>query len=229
MLWQGRQDNPSPQLQHRLDAELSRLARSAASRSRASALMDSAGRGYNLTGQGQAERIAGTPRHRELLRRARRPADDGPHVPEGRGRRRPRSRRRPQPRVVDAPLRRRSRDRRQDHPDRRQGARRRRRDARVVRLRIRHPPRAVGAGRLDGGRSRAARRNSFIAHRPAEARRHVRAGGQRDGHDRPRAGGGVPARERGSDRARRADERIRHAAEARRCCGRCWRWWDSCC
>ena len=159
-------------------------------------LMDSAGQGYSLTGQGEAERITGTPRHRELLPRARHPADARPHVPEGRGGRRPRPRRRPQPRVVDAPLRRRPRDRRQDHPDRRQGARRRRRHARVVRLRIRHPPRSCGC--RSAGRKAIASRDVELVHRhrPPEARCHDGAGAQRDGHDRPRAVGGVPARER---------------------------------
>ena len=98
--------------QHRVVAELPGLAER--SRSFASlAMFDSAGRGYNLTGSGRARAGVGRPRDGELLRvlgvqpmlgRTFRPEEEKPGS-ESRGR--------PEPRPVDAQLRRRSLDRRE--------------------------------------------------------------------------------------------------------------------
>ena len=126
-------------------------------------LMDSAGRGYNLTGEGQAERVPGLRVTASFFDVLGIPPMLGRTFLEGRGRRRPRPRRRPQPRLVDAPLRRRPGDRRQDHPDRRQGARRRRRHA--ARRSSSSTAAAASCGCRSAGRKAIRDRtsNSFIA------------------------------------------------------------------
>ena len=176
--------------------------------------MDSAGRGYNLTGQGEAERVPGL--------RVTASFFDVLGIPPMLGRtflKEEEDAGRDRVVVLSHGLWTRRygadrRDRRQDHPDRRQGARRRRRDAGVVRLRVRQPPRAVGAGRLDGRRSATARSNSFVALgrlKPGVTIEQARS--EMDTIGRALSAR-VSGREREPDRARRADERIRHAAEA---------------
>ena len=173
------------------------------------------GPGLQPDRSGRSRADPGPPRHRELLPGARRPADAGPHVParneEDAGRDRVvvlshglwTRRYAADPAIVG-----------KHHPDRRQGARRRRRHARVVRLRLRHPPRAVGAGRLDGAAIRTATSHSFIAIgrlKPGVTMEQARS--EMDTIGRALSAE-YPLENAEPDRRRRADERVRPAAEA---------------
>ena len=130
---------------------------------------------FNLSEGGSAGADDRRPRHRRLLRRLRRRAGARPRVHGRGGRARARAGRRAQPSAVDAPVRRRSGDRRARHPDERPARTGPRRHAAVVRS---HggQRRALGAHRLHARAEGDARRALPAPSRPAEGRRHARAG-----------------------------------------------------
>ena len=115
-------------------------------------------------------------RHRELLRDARAIADPRPRLHVRRRGPAQRARRDPRLRPVAAPLRRRSEDRRQDHPGRGRPGDDRRGDA--AGLRLPEPRRGVDSAR---DRADVDRLLVLPRHRPPRARRHAGGGRPRDG------------------------------------------------
>ena len=142
-----------------------------------------------------------------LLRSAGHASDSRPHLRAGRGRPRPSSSRRHQPRALAAALRWRSRHRRSQHRAQRRAATR---SSACCRATSSFRVRPAMSGRrsccaMTPSRPRARPTSSSL--RPAEARRRLRGGARGDGPDRPHARAGASRRESRPRRARGAAAR----------------------